>query len=1228
MAIDVAKRCWYPVFVLLLNLSFLHAGERWSRQLTEFANVPGNDWVPLSRPGDRQAGAKVLNYFNSGPTFLDSADNNAQPQHHQYSFVNQQFPSQASRLVFSPQGAAQPLQQEFDSGFNQPFGNHQSFLQSPFGAVQSIQRHPTPQFNSQLTKDDLIHEKPSVLEQQPHQQQAFTFPALPQPQADKFPHSAEPSSQSHVPLQAQPNPGVTQEEVQLLYVPVETLYNQKPAQNVNRFNALPQPVSASLINDFYTAGTTTQKPRTTSTPYTTKATTKASIAAKLKPNQPPLAMFMYNDDRQSKLTITDALVNLKNLNQINVLDSLSKNLPKIFIGPSGLAPPKGYSKFDLPYLSNVEHKGADGRVDDLPFFVAPLSYKTPNGFTKIPLPSPHVGSVIVQQTTASSHSNNYYRQPENIEYYQPATLKFTESTTKSPITLPVSKPQYDTDHYSSPTFQPTTDRINYSRGSTQLPQESYRPPQTERALFSQAAFNSINNLPNRHVVNEEYFNLAKTRKPPTSSPTPNYSVKTYKPFEFKPIPEQKIPVFSDEEDQKAVYTTPRSTTTTTENTHSSRLEDTRVKSYYKEENFRNRRPYSPPTVLPQYEEETDEEPAEITPPVRHSTNEDRFVHNFKLVDSVRPQTTQPPKSVIENAFLDFFQQNEREQPKTPAVTNNSPRGQQIIRNNYFATNDEQPKQKYVSTYYVPTVDTTTVRATPPTTVITTTTTAAPETTASEDPFFKSFEEKSKLYEKEPPRYVQNSRPAQPSYTVDLRNQEPFLNQYTEPSYTNKYKYDTNTDGEVHYPVEVVTTQEPTRYETTSESQHSNPPASDQSYNIPSELPPISANLPGLINSLMEDEWPNKKDEQVTTTTKSYFRKQTPRTSTQATPTDESYPTETTTRRSRGRRPTTSTTESVTPTRATTINRNRSRYVSANDERSVSRGRVRSRVQTTPRNPKQEENLDYQRDVLKQNYPAIRPMPLTTTNQPQTTTIASTTIATTLPVTYQQIYEEQTERLYPFLAPEAEPLPVEPKVEEVPIPKREQSFTEQVYQPEVTSVLPPSTHQEQQYFPAEQDDESVRVLPVSHAIEPQREISYIKPVEVQREQAVYVPRRRPVKQEEPLTTPAYRQEEEQDLTRKVEITPRPRRPLNRQPVYSPRTTTTTERVITERVTAEPTRGPQRRPAFARRPARPLYTTTPQPTTTFSSRGVTSDDEQPTQGTYTVSVESITNSLTIL
>lgn len=117
-------------------------------------------------------------------------------------------------------------------------------------------------------------------------------------------------------------------------------------------------------------------------------TTKPS----LKPHQPPLAVFL---ESQQKAEIVDVLNILKGAKSIAVQDKVTPESPQIFIGPSNLDSPDGYTKFPLPYLNNINGNRIERKIDQLPFFVAPVGYKTPPGYAKIALPSPHVGSVLV-----------------------------------------------------------------------------------------------------------------------------------------------------------------------------------------------------------------------------------------------------------------------------------------------------------------------------------------------------------------------------------------------------------------------------------------------------------------------------------------------------------------------------------------------------------------------------------------------------------------------------------------------------------------------------------------------------------------------------------------------------------------------------------------------------------------------------------------------------------------
>ncbi|XP_031826524.2 uncharacterized protein LOC116424366 [Nomia melanderi] len=114
------------------------------------------------------------------------------------------------------------------------------------------------------------------------------------------------------------------------------------------------------------------------------------------PNQPPLSVYMGNSNsRTNNAKVSDVLKLLKDAKTIAVLDTVGPDTPQVFVGPTNLDPPSGYAKFDLPYLSSIDHNRVERKVDKLPFFVAPLSFDPPPGYSKIPFPAPHIGSVVV-----------------------------------------------------------------------------------------------------------------------------------------------------------------------------------------------------------------------------------------------------------------------------------------------------------------------------------------------------------------------------------------------------------------------------------------------------------------------------------------------------------------------------------------------------------------------------------------------------------------------------------------------------------------------------------------------------------------------------------------------------------------------------------------------------------------------------------------------------------------
>jgi hypothetical protein len=121
------------------------------------------------------------------------------------------------------------------------------------------------------------------------------------------------------------------------------------------------------------------------------------------PNQPPLAVYMGSSTSTlESIKVTDVLKILKDAKTIAVLDTVGPNSPQVFVGPSNLDSPYGYAKFDLPYLSSIDHNRVERKVDKLPFFVAPLSFDPPPGYSKIPFPAPHIGSVVVNTLSDSS----------------------------------------------------------------------------------------------------------------------------------------------------------------------------------------------------------------------------------------------------------------------------------------------------------------------------------------------------------------------------------------------------------------------------------------------------------------------------------------------------------------------------------------------------------------------------------------------------------------------------------------------------------------------------------------------------------------------------------------------------------------------------------------------------------------------------------------------------------
>nr|XP_012230096.1 PREDICTED: uncharacterized protein LOC105676629 [Linepithema humile] len=185
------------------------------------------------------------------------------------------------------------------------------------------------------------------------------------------------------------------------------------------------------------------------------------------PNQPPLSVYMGgSSSKLESVKVTDVLRLLRDAKTIAVLDNVGPESPQVFVGPSNLDPPYGYAKFDLPYLSSIDHNRVERKVDKLPFFVAPLSFDPPPGYSKIPFPAPHIGSVVVNTLSeVSSDSAPVDEQnPNPMPLIEPnsytdadqsgsiATTASYDSSSASPnFRADSNGPKYEPSHSTPPT---------------------------------------------------------------------------------------------------------------------------------------------------------------------------------------------------------------------------------------------------------------------------------------------------------------------------------------------------------------------------------------------------------------------------------------------------------------------------------------------------------------------------------------------------------------------------------------------------------------------------------------------------------------------------------------------------------------------------------------------------------------------------------------------------------
>lgn len=578
---------------------------RWSRQISSYTSDL-SDWVPLPAPVEREFRhpPQIKRQAIAEPRIL------AEPVFPGFSRPTGFSPDFPSRTYFnSPTNRQLYLQsvpavpsapqnyltdQGFRFGLSQPnFPLNQGFIgpQFPFDTAPPIKQRPP------VVSNPIAFPKTNL---PPPQARPFPIQMQKKPESPKFidgyrvenisfPSPKKPQSLQKLKYETYdkipktemvpPKPKSEREEVQLLYVPLESLnrgqFNfrgpvshvmnpeniNQPAQRQN----LPKQTFAadfqrpsisqsveSFDQDYFTnfnsqfgAQLDQAKFSTISSPFPKPTTTPKP--KKLKPHQPPLAIFMTQEAKHGdQIRVGDVLSSLKNAETVAVLDSVNpQSAPKVFIGPSNLSPPETFVKFELPYLSNIDH--SDKKLRSLPFFVAPLSYKTPQGFAKIPFPSPHVGSVIINSQIKDSTSTiatpaadiipNSYSSPQPKPVSQAVAPIVTQKpsytfySTNSPKTnAPVN---HDATHY---TFEPQT--VSTLRPPPKEPHASINPAPQRNSYF----LNNAARFPASHVSFEpqdstrtspqpvKAFNVEKQTTP--SSPRTTMSSTTNKPSTY------------------------------------------------------------------------------------------------------------------------------------------------------------------------------------------------------------------------------------------------------------------------------------------------------------------------------------------------------------------------------------------------------------------------------------------------------------------------------------------------------------------------------------------------------------------------------------------------------------------------------------------------------------------------------------------------------------------------
>lgn len=261
------------------------------------------------------------------------------------------------------------------------------------------------------------------------------------------------------------------------------------------------------------------------------------------PNQPPLSVYMGGpSSRLNSVKVTDVLKILKDAKTIAVLDNVGPGAPQVFVGPSNLDPPYGYAKFDLPYLSSIDHNRVERKVDKLPFFVAPLSFDPPPGYAKIPFPAPHIGSVVVNTLSETSPEPNAQVDEQNssptslIEpnSYNNADQSESIATTTSyeSSTAQNFSPESSNAKYESPSGSRFRFRQYYDNKPTSIVSTSYYDEQSITKTKPRQSY--YEQEPKSITQSPKFDTTDNYRQEISYSNTPNFQEETVSPHDPSP----------------------------------------------------------------------------------------------------------------------------------------------------------------------------------------------------------------------------------------------------------------------------------------------------------------------------------------------------------------------------------------------------------------------------------------------------------------------------------------------------------------------------------------------------------------------------------------------------------------------------------------------------------------------------------------------------------------------